>query len=118
MCIIIYALIISVLLTYRNLFISYRTVEAQVEQHHEEYQSPKHGARHSRYGRRIDDKHQARPLGGYVLDLPAGHMRHVPQDGEYNETGQKAGDRVAHDRQVRIPKHDAQGTYLHIFFLS
>lgn len=93
------------------LFISYRTVEAQVEQHHEEYQSPKHGARHGRYGRRIDDKHQARSLGCHVLDLSAGHVGHVPQDGEYNETGQKARDRVAHYCQVRIPKHDIQGTY-------
>jgi len=52
----------------RDGFISYRTVETQVEQHHEEYQSPKYGARHCRDGRRIDNEHQTRTLGGHVLD--------------------------------------------------
>lgn len=83
---------------------TYRTVEAQVEKHHEEYQRPKHRARHSCYGRRINDEHQTRPFGGHVLNLSTRHVGHITENSENNETGQKTRDRITHDRQICISK--------------
>lgn len=73
-----------------------RTIQAKSEQHHEEYQCPEGGAGHGGDGRRVHHEHQARALGGHVLDLFSGRVRHVPQHAEYYEARHKRCSGIDH----------------------
>ena len=65
--------------------VTYRAVESEREQHHEEEKRPERRARHGGDGLRVDDKHQARTCRHVRTPLAVQYVRVNVYTGDSND---------------------------------
>lgn len=83
--------------------LSYRTVQSQRKQHHEEDQSPKRTARHCGYGGRIHNEHQSWSLCGHFIDILSGRVCHVTENRKDDKPSTETCYRIDDTRQNCVP---------------
>ena len=88
---------------------TYRTVQAERQEHHKKDERPENGSGHGGDGRGVDDEDQAGTLRGHVADVPPRDLGHVTQHREDNEPRHEARRRVDERRQKGVPKTKSNG---------
>lgn len=70
--------------------LTYRTVQAKCEQHHEENERPKYAAGHRGNRSWVHHKNQSRTFSGHFLDRSSSGVCHVAQNWKYYESSYEA----------------------------
>ena len=93
----------------QRLHVAELAVDPQHEEHHKEDGRPDHRARQGENEVRVGEEDQAGAGVDDVVDGGAGDEGHVAEDGEHEDSGQQAGQRVHNARDDRVPvQEDSQ----------
>ena len=87
----------------QGLHVAELAVDAEHEQHDEEDGGPDHGAGQGEHQVGVGEEDEAWSRVDDVVDGGAGDEGHVAEDGEHEDSGQQAGQRVHNARDDRVP---------------